>query len=277
MASLEGAILKDKGDGYVSDEEAQDGETSSVPPPTYDGMPQTGPKGVIMDYHRHMQDKEFREAEKKRERCKAIEQSVPTVKTWREEHTGSSDHLLEALQDINPDTDPFTQEYRARRLQEMKEHAKAGRKRMLFGNFLEIRGDKFDDVIESVSDETFLVIHIYDDFVVGCRILNNCLTKLARTYQTVKFVRVQSHSLGVSKDFEQKAMPALLVYKKGDLVGNHLRITDNLGDDFTEKDVEKFLRQSDCLPNSRDARALSPFSSQALPKRSSSPDDSSSD
>ena len=38
-------------------------------------------------------------------------------------------------------------------------------------------------------------------------------------------------------------MPALLVYKKGDLVGNHLRITDNLGDDFTEKDVEKFLRQ----------------------------------
>ena len=35
--------------------------------------------------------------------------------------------------------------------------------RMLFGNFLEIRGDKFDDVIESVADETFLVIHIYDE------------------------------------------------------------------------------------------------------------------
>ena len=44
MASLEGAILKDKGDGYVSDEEAQDGETSSVPPPTYDGMPQVSEK-----------------------------------------------------------------------------------------------------------------------------------------------------------------------------------------------------------------------------------------
>ena len=43
---------------------------------------QTGPKGVIMDYHRHMQDKESREAEKKREHNQAIEQSAPTVKTW---------------------------------------------------------------------------------------------------------------------------------------------------------------------------------------------------
>ena len=44
MASLEGAILKDKGDGYVSDEEAKEEETSSVPPPTYDGMPQVSEK-----------------------------------------------------------------------------------------------------------------------------------------------------------------------------------------------------------------------------------------
>ena len=43
---------------------------------------QTGPKGVIMDYHRHMKDKEFRDAEKKRDQSRAIEQSAPTVKTW---------------------------------------------------------------------------------------------------------------------------------------------------------------------------------------------------
>ena len=49
MASLEGAILKDKGDGYVSDEEAQDGEVSSVPPPTYDGMPQVSEKLLVSD------------------------------------------------------------------------------------------------------------------------------------------------------------------------------------------------------------------------------------
>ena len=44
MASVEAAILKDKGDGYVSDGEAKDEETSSVPPPTYDGMPQVSEK-----------------------------------------------------------------------------------------------------------------------------------------------------------------------------------------------------------------------------------------
>ena len=46
MASLERAILKDKGDGYVSDEDAREEETSSVPPPTYDGMPQVSEKLV---------------------------------------------------------------------------------------------------------------------------------------------------------------------------------------------------------------------------------------
>ena len=36
-------------------------------------------------------------------------------------------------------------------------------------------------------------------------------------------------------------VPALLVYQKGELIGNFIRLSDELGDDFFATDVESFL------------------------------------
>lgn len=45
-------------------------------------------------------------------------------------------------------------------------------------------------------------------------------------------------------NFQQdKGLPALLVYKDGDLIGNNLNVTDSVGTDFTETDIEEFLLQ----------------------------------
>ena len=37
---------------------------------------------------------------------------------------------------------------------------------MMFGNLIEIRGDKIDNVIESAPPQTFIIIHIYDEVCV---------------------------------------------------------------------------------------------------------------
>ena len=36
-------------------------------------------------------------------------------------------------------------------------------------------------------------------------------------------------------------IPAILVYKKGDVIGNFVRLTDEFGDDMYPADVECFL------------------------------------
>ena len=36
-------------------------------------------------------------------------------------------------------------------------------------------------------------------------------------------------------------MPAILVYKKGEVIGNFVRLTDEFGDDMYPADVESFL------------------------------------
>ena len=38
-------------------------------------------------------------------------------------------------------------------------------------------------------------------------------------------------------------LPALLVYKGGQLIGNFVRVSDQLGDDFFAMDVESFLQE----------------------------------
>ena len=41
----------------------------------------------------------------------------------------------------------------------------------------------------------------------------------------------------------KNGLPAVLVYRKGELLGNLLRVTDHLGQEFTEGDVEGFLQE----------------------------------
>jgi len=41
----------------------------------------------------------------------------------------------------------------------------------------------------------------------------------------------------------KNALPAMLVYRGGNLLGNLLRVTDSLGEEFTTEDVESFLHE----------------------------------
>lgn len=46
-----------------------------------------------------------------------------------------------------------------------------------------------------------------------------------------------------------RGVPALVVYKGGNLIGNFVRLTDEFGDDFYANDVEAFLIDHGILPD----------------------------
>lgn len=64
----------------------------------------------------------------------------------------------------------------------------------------------------------------------------------------VKFCRVQGSAVGTSALFRSSALPALLLYRGGELVGNLVRVSDQLGDDFYATDVEGLLQEYGLLP-----------------------------
>lgn len=70
---------------------------------------------------------------------------------------------------------------------------------------------------------------------------------------------------GLSKHFKKEGVPALLVYKAAQVIGNFVHVTDYLGVDFYASDVEAFLIEhgmltdKNCVPliTSHDEHALS--------------------
>jgi thioredoxin-like negative regulator of GroEL len=103
--------------------------------------------------------------------------------------------------------------------------------------------------IEEVDKGVTVIIHVYENDVEGCEAMNGCLVCLSQEYPKVKFCKVSSRVAGLSERFQLSGVPALLIYKGGQLVGNFVRLTDEFGDDFFSSDVESFLVQHGMLPD----------------------------
>ncbi|XP_064399914.1 phosducin-like protein [Halichondria panicea] len=257
---------------------------SNVPLPEHDGLPQTGPKGVLTDYYRTQQSERRKEILAKNKRQEIIEKHSATVMSHSEETAlkqGESEeramtNLAMALEGGALHEDPFLQDYRAKRMEQMKNEVKKGGRRQRFGNLVEVRGDKYDHYIENSPPQTFVIMHIYDEFVSVCLYLNQRLTQMAKLYPTARFCRVQAGQVGVSPAFISKGLPALLVYRGGDLVGNLLRITDQLGEGYSNEDLEAFLHEKNCLPpeSEKEEGALLPKNILGISKKRLSSSDS---
>lgn len=146
----------------------------------------------------------------------------------------------------SPDDEEFLQQYRRQRMEEMRRQLRSGQQ---FQQVSELgSGGAFLDTVDQAHKHTLVVVHIYEDEVPGAEALNGCLACLAAEYPGVRFCRVRSALLGASARFTGSALPALLVYKGGELVGNFVRVTDQLGEDFFAVDLEAFLQECGLLP-----------------------------
>jgi hypothetical protein len=67
--------------------------------------------------------------------------------------------------------------------------------------------------VDNEHSEVYVVIHLYEDDVIPCRLLNECLRTLAPLHPRVKFLKiVASHA---KRDWQRDALPTLLAYKGG--------------------------------------------------------------
>ncbi|XP_063000982.1 phosducin-like protein [Elgaria multicarinata webbii] len=222
----------------------------------------TGPKGVINDWRRFKQ----LETEQREEQCREMERLIKKLSMTCRSHLDEEEDQLKqkelqdklngklSLQEYRllhengggDDDEAFLQQYRKQRMEEMRQQLLSGQQ---FKQVFEIRsGEAFLDAVDKGHKNTLVMIHIYEDEVPGAEALDGCMVCLAAEYPAVKFCRVRSSLIGTSSRFTSSALPALLVYKGGELIGNFVRITDQLGEDFFAVDVEAFLQECGLLP-----------------------------
>ncbi|XP_077495273.1 phosducin-like protein isoform X1 [Amblyomma americanum] len=271
MATLEDRILGEKLHYYCSSSEDEDESREHGPrivpekaPPDITKQREgcsvnTGPKGVLKDWQRYQQLQSEKREEQERERLELVKKLSLTCKSEQPQPKAEEEEV--AAQE--EDDDDFLREYMRRRMEEMMAQISA---RPNFGQLVRLEdGQAFLDAVDKEKSGVTVIVHIYAQGIPGCEAMNGCLQCLAEEYPQVKFCIVEASAAGMSRHFECKGVPALLVYKNGNLIGNFVRLTDEFGEDFFSGDVESFLVESTttAFDAKREARCSPPHRTDA--------------
>lgn len=264
MATLEDKILGEKLQNYCSSSEDEgdegsrsgdeEGNVSKMCPVSADPPPinnwngsatNTGPKGVLEDWKRFKELEAQNREELAKERIALAKKLTLTVKTAREEEEEKEvDELGEELNELIDEG--FLMKYQQQRMQELMSQLQKVPK---FGKLLTLKSrEEFLNAIDKEDIKVKVIIHIYSNGVKACETMDGCLSILASDYPAVKFCRIAADITGLSRHFRIDGVPALLVYKGGQIIGNFVKLANELGEDFFATDVEKFLIEYGMLP-----------------------------
>lgn len=168
----------------------------------------TGPKGVIKvsflfriniyleiifliifftlkDWQRFKQIETEKQAVLAKERIELIKKLSLSCRTDLDEEKEKLEETDPELADLL--TDEFLITYQKQRMKEMLAKAE----KLRFGQLINLEtADQFVESIDNEDKSVTIIIHIYEDKVIGCKTMNGCLTALAEDYPFVKFCKI---------------------------------------------------------------------------------------
>lgn len=257
MATFDDKILGEKLHYYCSssEDEGEDGDkagggggesgAAAQPPPVGPGSGgtcNTGPKGVIEDWQRYKQLEVERREENEAERIALAKKLSLSARTDKEDQEAKEreQKAADEFDNLFGEDDEFLRDYMKQRMEEMLEKNMCTKRN--YGKIVELRSDsEFLDAVDKVDKNVIVVIFVTEDDAPGCAAVQGCLVNIAKDYDHIKFCKMYTSTVGLSKRFKDKGVPAILAYKGGDQIISLIRITDKLGEDFFADDLEGFL------------------------------------
>jgi hypothetical protein len=144
------------------------------------------------------------------------------------------DELDELEEDIYDDT-RMLEEFRSKRLAEMKENAVKNR----FGDYQEISKDEYIREVTECSKTCWVVIHLYQDSELGCNLVDEALLQLAPKFKQVKFLKIRS-TMAV-ENWPNSRLPALFLYNEGEMKHQCIGINELGGKTLKAANMEWYL------------------------------------
>nr|SVE92493.1 EOG090X08Y3 [Megafenestra aurita] len=257
MSTLDDKLLGEKLHYYCSSSSESEGEDddeekspcpdASAGPALNNGSCQqwdgtscnTGPKGVIKDYQRFKQLERERREEQKEELAILAKKFSITCRTNAEDDKAKSEEekLEEELSRLMDES--CIQEFVQQRMQEMLNRET---NRLRFGTVHVIKDcDHFLAAVDEEDKAVSVLILLHEPNSSGCLSALKAVESLCKDYVHVKFCTVRPSLISMSVNFKISGVPALLAYKAGQLMGNFVRLTNELGDEFEPCDLESYL------------------------------------
>lgn len=121
------------------------------------------------------------------------------------------------LQEEDLDDENYLREYRERRLNELRLQAVKNR----FGDVLGIGKDDWIREVTESSNANWVVVHLFQDSVIECQIVEESFIILAKKFKYVKFVKIRSTQ--AIENWPDKNLPAIFCYHEG-ILKKHFKI-----------------------------------------------------
>lgn len=219
-------------------------ESKTMPPPANTTQPalrpsgNTGVKGVLADYREAQQDEQLRKEEERLENMKALHRAThPAVRPTTisnnkhdNKHDNKNDDSSDNDSDFNDSDDEFLKQFRNQRLAQLQNTmtttTTTSSKLLTFGSMTIASPDEYVQLVDKLNPQSYLIVHLYEPSIVQCRMLQSTLEKVATMMNHAKFIQVSA--LEANPNLDTIILPAILVYRRGELVHNLVRFTEEL-------------------------------------------------
>lgn len=137
------------------------------------------------------------------------------------------------------------EDYRAARLRQIQQE----RARNRFGDVVEIIKDEWiSQVTEGSKAGYWVVVHLYQDSVIECRLVEEALQQLAPKFKYVKFLKIRSTQ--AIENWPERNLPTIFVYKDGNMQKQLLTLKEVGGKTMKPADLEWWLVQKGVVTTS---------------------------
>jgi hypothetical protein len=150
---------------------------------------------------------------------------------------------LDAVEEVMDD-ERAIQEYREARLNALREQ----RARNRFGLVKDIDKVDWTREVNDASKDNWVIVHMYQDAVVECRLMDEVLTALAQKFKYIKFVRIKSTS--AVENWPDRNLPTLFMYNEGEAKDQIMTLNNLGGKSMKSQDLEWALVQKGIITNS---------------------------
>jgi len=158
------------------------------------------------------------------------------------------DLTLDELKELEED-DEFSdtrmlEEYRNRRLKELQQKAVLNR----HGEVLEIVKDDWVREVTEGSNSCAVVIHLYENSMVECQLVDEALSRLAPRFKYIKFLKIKYNQ--AIENWPERNLPTVFVYEKGALKTQLITLNSVGGKTMKAQDLEWFLAKNGVITDS---------------------------
>ncbi|XBW37506.1 hypothetical protein QEN19_003087 [Hanseniaspora menglaensis] len=133
----------------------------------------------------------------------------------------------------------FINNYRMKKLQEMKDLKEKQKNDEIFGNVQEINKPEYNMIIESSKyKDKFIAISLYSTNLQS-KILLNSLGKLASGFPYIKFVQIKGETC--IENYPVYMCPTIIIYKNNKIVKQMVSFKDLNGNDTNFEDLKEWI------------------------------------